>query len=112
MNAAIAAPDADLSPYAPRIEKTKINPDKIGELIGPGGKNIKAIQAETGADISIQDDGTVHIYSANQPRPRAALSKSSTTSSPKSKSAQNYTAASSARRTSARSWKCCPGRTA
>jgi len=41
-----------LSQYAPRIEKTKINPDKIGELIGPGGKNIKAIQAESGADPS------------------------------------------------------------
>lgn len=54
-----------LSKYAPRIEKTKINPDKIGELIGPGGKNIKAIQAESGADISIQDDGTVLIYASS-----------------------------------------------
>jgi polyribonucleotide nucleotidyltransferase len=51
-----------LSPYAPRIEKIKINPEKIGELIGPGGKNIKGIQAESGADISIEDDGTVLIY--------------------------------------------------
>jgi polyribonucleotide nucleotidyltransferase len=65
MNAAIAAPGV-LSQYAPRIEKTKINPDKIGELIGPGGKNIKAIQAESGADISIQDDGTVLIYASSQ----------------------------------------------
>lgn len=51
-----------LSPYAPRIEILKINPEKIGELIGPGGKNIKAIQAESGAEISIEDDGTVYIY--------------------------------------------------
>jgi len=51
-----------LSPYAPRIEVVKINPDKIGELIGPGGKNIKGIQAESGAEISIEDDGTVYIY--------------------------------------------------
>jgi polyribonucleotide nucleotidyltransferase len=51
-----------LSQYAPRIEKYKINPEKIGELIGPGGKNIKAIQAESGADISIEEDGTVLIY--------------------------------------------------
>jgi len=65
MNAAINAPKP-LSEFAPRIEKTKINPDKIGELIGPGGKNIKAIQAESGAEISIQDDGTVLIYASSQ----------------------------------------------
>ena len=51
-----------LSKYAPRIEVIKINPDKIGELIGPGGKNIKGIQAESGAEISIEDDGTVYVY--------------------------------------------------
>ncbi|MBL9185805.1 MAG: polyribonucleotide nucleotidyltransferase [Verrucomicrobiaceae bacterium] len=55
-----------LSPYAPRIEIIKINPDKIGELIGPGGKNIKAIQAESGAEISIEDDGTVFIYASRK----------------------------------------------
>jgi len=55
-----------LSEYAPRIETVKINPDKIGELIGPGGKNIKAIQAESGAEINIEDDGTVHIYAAKE----------------------------------------------
>jgi polyribonucleotide nucleotidyltransferase len=62
-----------LSQYAPRIEKTKINPDKIGELIGPGGKNIKAIQAESGADISIQDDGTVLIYASSKEALERAL---------------------------------------
>ncbi len=53
-----------LSDEAPRIESISIKPDKIGELIGPGGKNIKGIQAESGADVSISDDGTVSIYAA------------------------------------------------
>lgn len=65
MNDAIAAP-AQMSPNAPRIETTKIPSDRIGELIGPGGKNIKAIQAESGADINIEEDGTVHIYASKQ----------------------------------------------
>ena len=65
MNEAIAAP-AQMSPNAPRIETTKIPADRIGELIGPGGKNIKAIQAESGADINIEEDGTVHFYAAKQ----------------------------------------------
>ena len=65
MNEAIAAP-AQMSPNAPRIETTKIPADRIGELIGPGGKNIKAIQAESGADINIEEDGTVHLCAAKQ----------------------------------------------
>ena len=65
MNNIISAPKA-LSEHAPRIETIKIDPQKIGELIGPGGKNIKGIQAETGADINISDDGTVSIYAAHQ----------------------------------------------
>src|SRR5256714_8650795 len=55
-------PRAELSKYAPRIETIKINPEKIGALIGPGGKTIKGIVAETGAEINIEDDGSVHIY--------------------------------------------------
>ncbi|MEN3943468.1 polyribonucleotide nucleotidyltransferase [Prosthecobacter sp. SYSU 5D2] len=55
-----------LSPHAPRIEIMKINPDKIGELIGPGGKNIKGIQAESGAEISIEDDGTIYVYATRK----------------------------------------------
>jgi polyribonucleotide nucleotidyltransferase len=54
----------ELSENAPRIESIKIDPDRIGELIGPGGKNIKGIQAESGADLSIEDDGTVRIYAS------------------------------------------------
>ena len=56
----------ELSPYAPRIETVTIPQDRIGELIGPGGKNIKAIQAESGAELNIEDDGTVHIYASKQ----------------------------------------------
>ena len=62
MAESIKAPN-ELSKYAPRIETIKIDPDKIGGIIGPGGKIIKGIQAETGAEINIEDDGTVHIYS-------------------------------------------------
>jgi len=63
MAEAISAP-AELSPHAPRIVSLKIPADRIGELIGPGGKNIKGIQAESGAEINIEDDGTVHIYAS------------------------------------------------
>ncbi len=66
MQASIESPRKELSPYAPRIETVKIHPDKIGLLIGPGGKTIKGIVAETGAEINIDDDGSVHIYSANR----------------------------------------------
>jgi polyribonucleotide nucleotidyltransferase len=66
MNEAIQTPRKELSQYAPRIETVKIHPDKIGLLIGPGGKTIKGIVAETGAEINIDDDGSVHIYSASR----------------------------------------------
>ena len=65
MSGILSAPRAELSQYAPRIETIRINPDKIGLLIGPGGKTIKGIVAETGAEINIEDDGSVHIYSNN-----------------------------------------------
>jgi len=61
MNMTIAKNREQLSQYAPRIITLKINPAKIGELIGPGGKNIRAICDETGAKIDIEDDGTVLI---------------------------------------------------
>lgn len=63
MNSVIANV-APISAHAPRIETIRIDPNRIGELIGPGGKVIKGIQAETGAEISINDDGTVNIYAA------------------------------------------------
>src|SRR5206468_1546532 len=65
MAQAIDQPRPDLSKYAPRIETIKINPEKIGALIGPGGKTIKGIVAETGAEINIDDDGSVHIYATS-----------------------------------------------
>jgi len=65
MRGAIDKPRAELSQYAPRIETIKINPEKIGALIGPGGKTIKGIVAETGAEINIEDDGSVHIYATS-----------------------------------------------
>ncbi len=59
----IAAPRPELSQYAPRIIQLHINPEKIGALIGPGGKNIKRLVEESGCEINIDDDGTVNIYS-------------------------------------------------
>ena len=61
----LAAPRTEISKYAPRIETIKINPDKIGALIGPGGKNIKKLVEESGCEINIEDDGTVNIYSVS-----------------------------------------------
>ena len=55
----------DISKYAPRIETIKINPEKIGLLIGPGGKNIKKLVEESGCEINIEDDGTVNIFSVS-----------------------------------------------
>jgi polyribonucleotide nucleotidyltransferase len=57
----IDAPREELSPFAPRIQTVKINPDKIGAVIGPGGKVIRKIQEESGAKLDIEDDGSVHI---------------------------------------------------
>lgn len=65
MDTVISAPREELSPYAPRIFTIMIPVDKIGELIGPGGKNIRRICETTGAQIDIQDDGTVSIFAAN-----------------------------------------------
>ena len=65
MHGTIDKPRTELSKYAPRIETIKINPEKIGALIGPGGKTIKGIVAETGAEINIEDDGSVHIYATS-----------------------------------------------
>src|SRR5436190_2250507 len=64
MKKVIDRPRAELSKYAPRIETIKIHPDKIREVIGPGGKMIRAIQSETGTNIELEDDGTVRITGA------------------------------------------------
>jgi polyribonucleotide nucleotidyltransferase len=65
MAGTLAEPRKELSPYAPRIVQVKINPEKIGALIGPGGKNIKRLVEESGCEINIDDDGTVNIYSVS-----------------------------------------------
>jgi polyribonucleotide nucleotidyltransferase len=62
----LSASRKELSKYAPRIETLKINPEKIGLLIGPGGKNIKKLVEESGCEINIEDDGTVNIYSVSE----------------------------------------------
>jgi len=61
----LAEPRKELSKYAPRIEVIRINPEKIGALIGPGGKNIKRLVEESGCEINIEDDGTVNIFSVS-----------------------------------------------
>jgi polyribonucleotide nucleotidyltransferase len=63
MLAVIDAPRSELKPHAPRIITVKIPIDKIGALIGPGGKNIRSLQEETGTKIDVQEDGTVYIAS-------------------------------------------------
>mgnify|MGYP000258105771 CR=1 FL=1 len=69
----IAEPRAALSPYAPRIEKIKINPEKIGAVIGKGGEVINKITAETGAEIDIKDDGLITVASADADSIKRAL---------------------------------------
>ncbi|TLM85018.1 polyribonucleotide nucleotidyltransferase [Pseudarthrobacter sp. NamE2] len=73
MDSAIDTPD-ELSEFAPRVIAVKIPVDKIGEVIGPKGKMINQIQEDTGADISIEDDGTVYIGATDGPSAEAARS--------------------------------------
>jgi len=75
MAKAIEKPREEMSPYAPRIITIKIHPDKIRDVIGPGGKVIRSIQDETGAKIDIDDDGTVNIATADSEAANAALER-------------------------------------
>ena len=72
---ALAAPRSDLKSHAPRITTIHINPDKIGALIGPGGKTVRAIQDETGATIDIHEDGTVYVAATDGLSADAARAK-------------------------------------
>jgi polyribonucleotide nucleotidyltransferase len=74
MAEAIDKPD-EMSPYAPRVTTIKVPVDKIGEVIGPKGKVINAITEETGAQISIEDDGTVFVGATDGPSAQAAIDK-------------------------------------
>ncbi|MDQ3405164.1 MAG: polyribonucleotide nucleotidyltransferase [Actinomycetota bacterium] len=72
MAEAIDAPD-EMSQYSPRVTSVKIPVDKIGEVIGPKGKMINSITEQTGADISIEDDGTIYVGAADGPSAEAAI---------------------------------------
>jgi polyribonucleotide nucleotidyltransferase len=73
MKEALSQPRQEISSFAPRLEVLKVNPEKIGELIGPGGKNVKAIIAATGTTIDIQDDGTVLVGSTDSAKAAEAI---------------------------------------
>ncbi len=73
MLSAIPRPNEEISPWAPRLLRTKISPDKIGALIGPGGKTIRGIQEATGAVIEVEDDGTVTVASNDAESAQAAM---------------------------------------
>jgi polyribonucleotide nucleotidyltransferase len=106
MAKSLAAPRAELSPYAPRIITVMISPEKIGDLIGPKGKTIRGIQEETGAEITVDDTGT-------SPSPPSAASRWSARgrwcrrSRPSRSSARSTRARSRARRPSAPSSRSC-----
>jgi polyribonucleotide nucleotidyltransferase len=74
MSEAIDEPD-EMSPFSPRVTSVKVPVDKIGEVIGPKGKMINSITEETGADISIEDDGTIYVGAADGPSAQAAIDK-------------------------------------
>ncbi len=71
----ISRPAGEISDWAPRLLRTHIDPDKIGLLIGPGGKTIRAIQEATGASLDVEDDGTVTVASADAAGAKKALSQ-------------------------------------
>jgi polyribonucleotide nucleotidyltransferase len=71
----IAEPREKLSPYAPRMTVIRINPEKIGAVIGPGGKMIRGIQDETGAKIDIEEDGTVYVAAVDGPSAEMAVDR-------------------------------------
>ena len=75
MLTAIRRPRQEISVWAPRLLRTKINPEKIGLLIGPGGKTIRAIQESTGASIDVEDDGTVTVASHDAEGAMAAMAQ-------------------------------------
>jgi polyribonucleotide nucleotidyltransferase len=72
---AIPEPRPDLSPYAPRMTIVQVDPDKIGAIIGSGGKTIRAIQEEFNVKIDIEDDGTVYIAAAEGPAAEKTLDR-------------------------------------
>jgi polyribonucleotide nucleotidyltransferase len=83
MNKELSEPNEALAAHAPRVLSTKVPVDKIGEVIGPKGKNINMITATTGVEIDIDDDGTIRIGSLNQEAGEAALKLIEETANPR-----------------------------
>ena len=75
MMQSISGPRSEISPYAPRIHTMTIDKEKIGALIGPGGKNIRGIIDETGVKIDVEDDGRVNIFSSDAEAMKTAIEK-------------------------------------
>src|SRR5258706_775782 len=75
MDAAVAAPRGEVSRFAPRITTLMINPDKIRDIIGPGGKIIKKLIEETGCEIQVENDGKVSVSSMNPEKAAAAIER-------------------------------------
>ena len=112
MAEAIDAPD-EMSPYAPRVTAIKIPVDKIGEVIGPKGKMINAITEETGASISIEDDGTVFVGATDGPSAQAAIDRINAIANPQlPKVGERFLGTVVRPPTSAPSSRCCPAATA
>ena len=112
MAEAIDAPD-EMSPYAPRVTTIKVPVDKIGEVIGPKGKMINSITEETGAQISIEDDGTVFVGATDGPSAQAAIDRINAIANPQlPRSASGSSEPWSRPPISARSCRCCPDATA
>ncbi len=73
MRETLDRPREVLSPHAPRIFTLRINPDRIRDLIGPGGRNIRGVQAQSGASVEVEDDGTVHVAASDEDVARKAI---------------------------------------
>ena len=75
MTECIASPREEMSPHAPRIIRIDVPTDKIGAIIGPGGRSIRQLEEDTGADISVEDDGAVYITAVDQASGQAAYDR-------------------------------------
>ena len=75
MDGCLSTAQEEISDHAPQVHAMKINPEKIGALIGPGGKHIKGICEETGAEINVEDDGTVKVFATDKAALKAAIAQ-------------------------------------